>query len=152
MPVTSKAFRRGLLLGAVPLFCLFTGCSSFSRAWKHTPNRLANDPVAGRWEGTWKSDASSHSDKLRCLLKPIAPGTYEARFHAKYKKVLSFGYTATFRGNNTDGVFQFEGEADLGKLAGGIYRYKGTVSPTNFESTYRCKYDHGTFTLHRPAE
>ena len=79
----------------------------------------------------------------------LSEGQYEARFHAKYRKVLSFGYTATLVGSKTNGTFYFSGEADLGKLAGGVYRYKGEVSATNFFSTYRCKYDHGIFQLKR---
>ncbi len=132
--------------------CL-TGCSSFNRDWG-AAGKVPRPPhsIEGRWEGTWKSDANGHADKLRCLLTRVDEGKYEARFHAKYRKVLSFSYTATFKGSHTNDVFSFSGEADLGKLAGGIYHYKGEVNPTNFFSTYRCKYDHGIFHLARPQD
>jgi len=40
-----------------------------------------------------------------------------------------------------------EGQADLGKLAGGIYQYKGEAGETAFNCTYRCAFDHGRFQL-----
>ena len=130
---------------------LVTGCSSFQREWRTAAKHpVAANSIEGRWEGTWKSNSNSHSDKLRCLVTRISEQEYEARFHAKYKKVLSFGYTATLRGEHEGDLFKFAGEADLGKLAGGIYRYKGTISPTNFFSTYDSKYDRGVFNLQRP--
>ncbi|MDB6026874.1 MAG: hypothetical protein JWM68_3097 [Verrucomicrobiales bacterium] len=140
---------------ATVIVCLafLTGCSSFNRDWRAAGKLpCAGDPVAGRWEGIWKSDANQHSDKLRCLLTQVSDGKYEARFRAKYKKVLSFSYTATFQGTKKDSEFSFSGDADLGKLAGGIYYYRGEISPTNFVSTYRSKYDHGTFHLARPTK
>ena len=75
---------------------------------------------------------------------------YEARFHAKYRKVLGFGYTVRMDVEPTNSVFKFKGEADLGRLAGGKYSYDGSASPTNFFSTYKSKYDHGTFLMKRP--
>jgi hypothetical protein len=132
---------------------LMTGCSSFSRDWKGLGRAPASaDPIEGPWEGTWKSHSSAHSDRLRCLLTRVSENQYEARFHAKYKRVLSFGYTASFVGVKTNDVFSFSGEADLGKLAGGVYRYEGKISPTNFFSTYDSKYDRGTFRLTQPAK
>ena len=141
-----------LALGAIALSLLVTtGCSSFHREWRAAGK---TDPVgiAGRWEGTWTSEASGHKDKLRCLLTPVSEGSYEARFHAKYRKVLSFGYTATFTGRQTNDVFHFSGNADLGRLAGGVYTYEGRVNPTQFFSTYKSKYDHGTFEMVRPVK
>ncbi len=127
-----------------------SGCSTFQRDWRAASKEVPRDSIEGPWAGTWKSDASSHSDKLRCLLRKIGDGKYEARFHAKYKKVLSFKYTALFEGVNTNEVFSFSGKADLGTLAGGVYHYKGEISPRSFFATYNSKYDHGTFTLERP--
>ncbi len=44
----------------------------------------------------------------------------------------------------------FKGRADLGWCGGGIYQYQGHATPTNFFSTYRSDYDHGTFRMARP--
>ena len=49
-----------------------------------------------------------------------------------------------------DSAWEVNGEADLGKLAGGTYYYEGRITPTHFPSTYRSKYDHGSFELRRP--
>ncbi len=34
--------------------------------------------------------------------------------------------------------------------SGGVYHYDGDATPTNFFSTYKSKYDHGTFQMTRP--
>lgn len=141
--------RSKLLWLVVPLWITVCGCSGFQRDWSRAAKEEFTG-IAGRWEGTWESDASGHKDKLRCLLTPIDAQTYEARFRAKYRKVLSFSYTATFTGYHTNGAFYFSGEADLGKLAGGVYSYDGNITADRFFSTYQSKYDHGTFHLKRP--
>src|ERR1041384_1571608 len=114
-----------------------TGCSTFNRDWKTaaaTPTPT-ND-LAGRWQGTWESGVNGHSDKLRCLVSRQSETNYTARFHAKYRKIFSFGYTVNLAVKESDGNFQFQGEANLGKLAGGLYYYVGQASTTNFSSTY----------------
>ena len=129
------------------LAILLTGCCcGFNREWK----RAAVQPVdtnslAGRWEGLWMSDRNGHNGKLRCLINTNG----EARFHARYWKVLTFGYTLPLQVQRSNDVFRFVGEADLGKLAGGVYRCDGTASGTNFHSAYRSKYDHGYFKMGR---
>jgi hypothetical protein len=142
--------RAWIMIIALPLLA---GCSSFGRDWK----AAARDPVSagsieGRWEGTWRSDSNGHRGRLRCILTQQNESVLRARFHAKYAGVLSFGYTAPLTVTNVAGIWRFTGEADLGKLAGGVYRYDGTASPTNFHSTYRAKSDHGVFEMTRPTK
>lgn len=127
------------------MLLIATGCS-FNRDWK----RAASQPhsanaLAGRWEGFWMSNHNRHTGRLRCIINE----RHEARFRAKYWKVFSFGYTVPLTVQRSNEVFHLAGEADLGKLAGGVYRYAGTVSGTNFHSTYRSKYDHGYFKMAR---
>ncbi len=64
--------------------------------------------------------------------------------------MFRFSYAVPLQFEQRDGVWQFTGEENLGKMAGGVYRYEGHVSPTNFFSTYQSKYDHGTFQMRRP--
>ena len=128
-----------------------SGCSSFNRQW----NQAANQPppktdLEGRWEGSWQSEVNGHHGKLRCLISSEPDGLYRARFHAKYARIFSFGYTVKLRAESDDGRLSLKGEADLGFLAGGIYRYEGHVDRTNFFAKYACKYDHGTFQMKRP--
>ena len=108
----------------------------------------AND-IQGRWQGTWVSEANAHTGRLRCLVTKLEDGKYQARYHAKYRKILGFGYTAVLDTTQADGSFKFTGEADLG-WAGGVYHYEGKANGTNFYSTYQSKYDHGIFQMSRP--
>jgi hypothetical protein len=130
---------------------MLLGCSSFNRDWKAALLRppQSND-FTGPWQGKWRSDVTGHNGALRCLVSELPEGRYQARFHAKYKKIFSFGYTVPLEVQRHDAVFRFRGEANLGKLAGGIYEYDGHASVTNFFSLYRSKSDHGTFQMDRP--
>jgi hypothetical protein len=108
------------------------------------------ESVAGRWEGRWISDVNGHNGKLRCLLTQQEGNVYNARFRATYWKILRFSYTVPLAFEPHDNGWEFNGEANLGKLAGGVYFYEGRASQTNLFSTYRSKYDHGRFELTRP--
>lgn len=128
-----------------------TGCSTFHRDWRKAAAEPAPaSDISGRWEGRWLSDVNGHAGRLRCLIVRLENGRYEARFHANYRKIFSFGYTVPLRAQETAGTLQFKGEADLGRLAGGRYSYEGQASPTNFFSVYRAARDHGTFRMTRP--
>ena len=143
--------------GVVPLvlltgLLLAGGCTTFGHAWaKAAKQPVPADSLLGRWEGTWLSDANGHNGSLRCVVTQRNDGSYRARFHAIYKKVIGFGYTVPIKVAETNGVLRFSGEANLGWWAGGIYHYEGYVQETKFFSTYRCKYDHGTFQMTRPV-
>jgi len=145
-----QSFRKISLLLFMPVVVLLgAGCSTFNREWK----KIGRKPVAvsgleGRWEGQWISEVNGHHGKLRCIVKKEGD-LYHARFRAKYKRILTFGYTVPLKAESTDNGYKFSGEADLGSLAGGIYGYEGHADATNFFSTYSCKYDHGTFQMER---
>ncbi|MBM3831745.1 MAG: hypothetical protein FJ403_00420 [Verrucomicrobia bacterium] len=135
----------------LPLLLLAGGCSTFNRDWKRAAaNPVPANDIQGRWDGRWLSEVNGHNGRLRCLVSQSSPGKYEARFHAKYRKILSFGYTVVLNVQRTNDLFTFQGEADLGWLAGGQYFYSGRATPTNFFSTYRSKHDHGIFEMTRP--
>jgi len=146
---TMKFSSLPVLAAALALLCL-TGCSTFNRDWK----RAAKTPapagdLAGRWEGRWLSDANGHSGELRCLLTRVDETNCRARFRATYKRVLHFSYTVPLQVQPHFDGWEFSGQENLGKLAGGVYYYEGRANLTNFVSTYRCQYDHGTFELQR---
>jgi hypothetical protein len=148
--MSSRAWR---LFGVGLAFPLLAGCSSFTRDWKAAASApMPTTDISGRWEGTWQNTNNTHRDKMRAILTRISDGEYRARFHAKYAKILGFSYATTFHGTWTSGEFVFHGEENLGKLAGGLYKYDGRISPTNFFSTYDSKHDVGTFTLKRPVK
>jgi len=140
-----------LLVGLV--LPLLAGCSSFHREWREAAKQPAPaHDITGRWEGTWQNSNDTHQDRMWAILTRASDTEYRAHFHAKYKKIFSFSYRATFRGTWTGDEFRCHGEEDLGALAGGMYKYEGRASPTNFFSTYNSKYDVGTFTLKRPPK
>ena len=137
-----------LLLGAT---FLGGGCTTFNHEWRNaTANPVPGTDLQGPWKGLWVSDANGHTGKLRCVVTRGDNGIYRARFHAKYRKILSFGYTVPLKVERTDNSFNFRGEANLGWWAGGVYHYDGHADATNFFSNYSSKYDHGTFQMARP--
>jgi len=144
--------RQATLLAIALLALITCGCSSFNREWRQAqkaPVRL--DSLEGRWEGRWLSDANGHKGSLRCLLTRTNGTEYAARFRATYLWVLRFSYTVPLQVEPHDGGWRFHGAEDLGKAAGGLYRYTGTATATNFHSTYDSKYDHGVFEMNRVA-
>ena len=140
------------MLASVAALAL-TGCSTFNKEWKAA---LATPPPAnsieGPWAGEWRSDRNGHHGDLQCVVSKTSETTYRAYYRAKYWKILRFSYVATLHGAETNGLVKLKGDADLGKLAGGVYRYEATVTPTDFRSTYSSKYDHGKFTMSRPVQ
>lgn len=144
--------KAKLISGALLAILLqVTGCSSFHREWREAGRASdATKPYLGNWEGKWVSNQNGHSGKLRCVLAE-QPGAdrFRAHFRATYAKVLRFAYVAELTGAVTNGVVHFTGESDLGKLAGGVYKYAGEADGTRFECTYESKYDHGTFQMSR---
>jgi hypothetical protein len=147
----ARITRLGLSICLLAVLLLVSGCHSFNHEWKKAAQQAAlpND-IEGRWQGIWKSDASGHTDQLRCIITKTGDGDYKARFHAKYHRVMSFGYTVPLKVQSTDGEFKFSGDANLGWMAGGKYHYEGHANSTNFFSTYKSKYDHGIFQMGRP--
>ena len=137
-----------LVLALGPL----TGCRSFHREWRAVRARaVPADQITGAWEGTWQSRAGSHTDRMRAVVSSTGPETYRVHYYAWYKRVLTFSYVAELRAIRREGgTVIFSGEADLGWLAGGLYRYEGHASPLEFFSSYDSKYEIGTFTLKRP--
>src|SRR5688572_32448872 len=143
-----NARRIGFALLTVGFLC---SCSSFNRDWK----KAAAEPVpqnsmTGRWEGIWTSGSNGHSGTLRCLMSKTNETTYVARYRATYAKILSFSYTVPLTVEPHFDGWEFSGEADLGKAAGGAYYYEGRATTTNFFSTYKAKSDHGVFEMQRP--
>lgn len=141
-----------LLPGACLAFLLLPGCSSYNREWRQAVQQPAPaTSLAGAWEGHWISDVNGHNDRLRCVINENQAGEYSAHFRANYKRIFHFSYTVPLRVQPGADGYTFSGEADLGKLAGGLYTYAGNATGANFLSTYQSKYDHGKFEMTRHA-
>ena len=133
------------------LAALVSNASEFKRRWNQdTPAPSASNGLQGRWEGEWLSEANGHHGALRCVLARDEGGDYQATFHAVYGGILRVSYTVPLHGQCSDGKLQLEGSQDIGALAGGVYTYQGEANEKEFDCTYRCKYDHGTFRM-KPA-
>jgi hypothetical protein len=130
---------------------VLAGCSAFQRDWRSALNSPPpSTGIEGPWEGTWRSEVTGHSGRLRCLIVRDGGAQYTARFRASYLRWLRFGYTLTLQVQAQSNLYSFVGEASLPKWAGGRYLYSGHATATNFLSTYQCARDHGVLELHRP--
>ncbi len=144
---------NALMLSCFALL-LLGGCSSFNREWKGAAQESAQG-VEGRWVGRWHSDYNQHEGPLRCLITKKDGNIYHTRFHAKYKLgFLTVGYPYDMNMTITRAreSYHFKGEADLGRLAGGVYRYDGNGTATGIDMGYRASEDFGTFKLERPKD
>jgi hypothetical protein len=151
MPHFATRWLRPVAAALLFVCPFFQGGCSFNHEWKKaSANPAPPNGIEGRWQGVWVSDVNGHTDSLRAVITRKDVDLYRARFHAKYHKVFTFGYTVPLRTEPGDHGIKFRGEANLGWWAGGVYRYEGHADTTNFFSTYSCKYDHGTFRLSRP--
>ena len=131
------------------------GCSSFNKEWKAAVDSAAapHNPIEGRWSGEWRSDRNSHHGDLRAVVTKASDTTYRAHFHATFWKIFWYTYVATLSGQETtNGTTLLRGDANLGKLAGGVYKYEAMVTPQEFRATYSSKHDHGRFRMTRPAQ
>lgn len=144
-------FARFMVIGA--LVTPLSGCSSFHRDFKALDTTAdATDDILGRWEGTWISDQNGHHGILRCIVEPHPEksGRYLARFRATFARFMSFQYHLEMTTERRKDVVHFKSKADLGWLAGGVYKYEGQATATEWRSTYRSKKDHGRFEMNRP--
>lgn len=142
--------RRLVRVLGVLLF--LTGCGTFkyNRAWSRFEAVPESSHFEGRWKGEWESAWNGHSGKLRCMVSFEEENRYLAWFHSTYG-VFSFRHEVIFTlTEESDCQLQFEGEEDLGKMFGGVYRYRGTVSGDAFRATYAADNgDHGVFDMTR---
>ncbi len=130
------------------LAAVFSNASDFNRRWSQGDSH--SDAGAGlprRWEGQWISETNGHHGALRCLLAQNSPTEYAATFYAVYASVLRVCYSVPLHGQGNGETVKLEGDADLGRLAGGIYHYAGEATTRAFRCTYECKYDRGTFEM-----
>jgi hypothetical protein len=142
----------------VQLGCLFaltlvlTGCSSFNRDYQQALLKGApKSNIEGPWIGKWESAKNSHHGELRGIITKVEGNTYETRFKAKFWGIFTYTSEAQFVMEPHNEGFEFFGTKKLSWLAGGEYTYEGRVNPEKFFSTYKNKWDNGTFQMERPS-
>jgi hypothetical protein len=144
----SRRTVRGLLLLA--FLGIISGCSTFERDWRAMAGRRAVDALpVGRWQGHWSSESNGHRGKLRCLVDSAGSNRFSARFRAIYAGFIPYEHTIVLTGVDRNGLWRFEGEEDLGWLAGGVYRFDGEASPDRFFTRYTSASERGVFELRR---
>lgn len=141
------------VLSLAILACCITGCSSFNREYQAAlAQPIPTTDISGPWEGTWVSDKNGHNGKLRAVLRQTSADEFDAHFHATFWKIFRASYRVPLKFEEKDGRAILSGKSDLGWLSGGVYTYQGEATPANFFSTYKSKYDHGTFEMQRPSQ
>src|SRR6185436_7786366 len=128
--IQKDSIRLSCAVALVLMACL-CGCSTFNRDWKRAVVPPESESsMEGPWEGSWKSDVNGHRGGLRCLMAHETNSVYRARFRATYGSIFHFSYTVPLEVQPHFAGWEFSGEADLGKLAGGVYYYEGRATPT----------------------
>jgi len=156
MPLHRSVRPRRLLAALALAACLLVtpGCGAvrFCYAWSgREPPPADAAPIEGRWRGSWRSHWNGHSGGLRCIVTPEEEGVFRAWFYSTYARILFFQYrTLLAVSGDEDGLQRFEGQQDLGSMAGGVYRYRGHVKGDAFHATFRADNgDHGVFEMER---
>ena len=143
------------ILPLLVVLVLGSGCGTlkYNRAWKAFAGSGETHGLEGRWQGGWESQWNGHSGGLRCMMTRQDEAHYRGWFHSTYAFFLSFQHTTDFTVEVEDGTYRFRGEQDLGEMAGGVYRYEGTVTGDSFQATYEAENgDHGVFEMQRAGE
>jgi hypothetical protein len=147
--IQTSFFHRAPLCLMLALFGF--GGSTFDRDWTSALATPAPDLFAGPWVGTWKSMGGGHSGPLRCVVTETGPLQYRARFRAGYWKIFHFEYTLPMTARREGSVLKLEGEQNIGRFCGGVYKYTGTVTSDTFTLGYGAQNkDYGAFELKRP--
>lgn len=155
--------KTSAVTALLPLVLSLASCTiGFDRQWRAAAAESGGQKqtdLSGAWEGTWKSGVNGHEGRLRAVALRVAPqpgmpAAYQFRYEATWKKILSACVTTrhevTAVKPGVERPFILWGEKDLG-LLGGVYRFTGTASPSDFRADYKSEKDHGVFEMKRPA-
>jgi hypothetical protein len=139
---------------------LVTSCRGFHEAWNSPHSPAPGDPLTGRWQGEWHSDANGFHGPLRAVMTRADDWRWRAAFHATFGRVLKACYSTDLVIDRATDLVSgaadlsgqrctFKGTSDLGVFGGGVYEYAGDVTGDRFTSTFRSRTDRGTFRLRR---
>jgi hypothetical protein len=121
----------------------------FAKAVQAAP--VPPDSPTGPWKGRWLSKQNGHEGPLWCIITPGAPGKSDFRYRAGWARFQFGDYTHTCPvETQADGSLKVNASMKL-PAPWGTYTIKGTITPTQFDATYKSDTgDHGTMTLRRP--
>jgi|GEM_PF-2836801 len=123
-------------LGLHLLMVCFTGCA-FERQWQSARqfNSLEYE-LAGCWEGTWQSDVSRRQGSIRAIITRQGQNCYHAHFRTSCVSVIPVEFEMPLYVSDEGTVYSFEGEQDLGRLAGGVFICSGQASGCDLSADY----------------
>jgi len=125
-----------VLLGLGLVSCV---SPKFERAWKDSPKQ--------RWTGQWYSEKHHVGGRLRAVLSSPEAGKMDAFFEARWHGFTT-AYPVTLDAKKQGTGFQIAGQKELKSwVGGGLYTYKGSLLPSEFEAQYGARNDAGTFQL-----
>lgn len=151
--MTNPRTPTTLALAALAFSLLWSsGCSTlsgFHRDWNSPCCCAGGEGLAGCWEGCWESHCTGHHGKLQAIISKVDETHYCARFHGTFFKFLPFEYSMLLSATPAGDGFRLAGQKDLGKLAGGVYRYEGQATACDFLANYKSCKDRGVFVMRR---
>ncbi len=107
------------------------------------------DSLAGCWEGCWESHCTGHHGNLQAIITQVDETHFCARFHGSFFKFLPFEYEMMLTATPDGDRYLLSGQKNLGKLAGGVYRYEGYATADHFHANYFSSKDRGVFIMSR---
>ena len=113
-----------------------------------TQSTIANDGLAGHWDGTWQSCRSGHRGTLQATFCRIDSNHVQANFTGTFAKIIPFRYRPTLDiVHEQPGMIVLQGSKRLPLM--GNFEYRATVTGNQFEATYRSRRDHGVWRMRR---
>lgn len=151
MNVVTHQFPLHTLL-ALALACGLSSCGvGFNHDWRAAKN-MPHDALSGAWEGSWNSEATGHTGKLRAIIAKsdsAHPDERQVRYWASWKSILSASFTTRHTFTLHGRHFSLTGRHQMPNWVGGEYTYGGTATADHFSATYRSAFDHGKFEMQR---
>lgn len=147
---SNPAVRSLAVLGLAAALFTSSGCRSFEKDWAAAAKIpvAPNDPLTGRWIGTWQNTNNAHGGALRAIVPP-ATGSSASKRSVRYHAVWG-SHSGSFTSpllveTQGDGV-HFTGSK---WILGFQIKTEGEARNGQFNATYNSAFDNGTFTLHR---
>lgn len=139
---------------------LLTGCAGFEGQWRRAlagPTGVPGAAVArtheGAWAGSWTSQGTGHSGRLRCVISGPAQDAREVEasftYHATWSVFAGTFPTRQPVRRQADGSVRSAGFWTLPRWAGGRYDYDLTIRGDHFTGTWKNAGDSGTFEMTR---
>lgn len=119
------------------LLTALAGCA-FDRQWQAASQFASPEyDLAGCWQGTWHNDQNGHQGTLRAIITRQGEHCFLGHFKARCAMAVPFEFEMPLFVTEDGAVYLFEGQEDLGLLAGGVVKYEGSASGNEFQTIFR---------------